>query len=157
VSGSAFVATPDIRLITLTLVSSSIALGISSGVSVYEAEIIEGEREVEALENAMLANLENTIHTTNLKTNALIASVIVFATPLCSMMIAITPFLLSRYDLVGVGAAGGWSILLSLGTLTFVGAYMGKDGNGNPLVKGLRMAFFGSVAFLFGYLLESLI
>lgn len=156
-SGSAFVATPDIRLITLTLVSSSIALGISSGVSVYEAEIIEGEREVEALENAMLANLENTIHTTNLKTNALIASVIVFATPLCSMMIAITPFLLSRYDLVGVGAAGGWSILLSLGTLTFVGAYMGKDGNGNPLVKGLRMAFFGSVAFLFGYLLESLI
>jgi len=157
VSGSAFVATPDIRLITLTLVSSSIALGISSGVSVYEAEIIEGEREVEALENAMLANLENTIHTTNLKTNALIASVIVFATPLCSMMIAITPFILSKYDLVGVGAAGGWSILLSLGTLTFVGAYMGKDGNGNPLVKGLRMAFFGSVAFLFGYLLESLI
>ena len=156
-SGSAFVATPDIRLITLTLVSSSIALGISSGVSVYEAEIIEGEREVEALENAMLANLENTIHTTNLKTNALIASVIVFATPLCSMMIAITPFILSKYDLVGVGAAGGWSILLSLGTLTFVGAYMGKDGNGNPLVKGLRMAFFGSVAFLFGYLLESLI
>jgi predicted membrane protein (TIGR00267 family) len=157
VSGSAFVSNPDIRLITLTLVSSSIALGISSGVSVYEAEIIEGEREVEELENAMLVNLDNTVHTTSLKTNALIASLIVFATPLCAMLIAFTPFLLSKSNLVGVRAAGWWSILLSLGTLTFVGAYMGKDGNGSPVVKGLRMAFFGSVAFLFGYILESLI
>lgn len=112
---------------------------------------------MEELENAMLVNLDNTVHTTSLKTNAIIASVIVFATPLCSMIIAVTPFLLSKYGLVGVGAAGWWSILLSLGTLTSVGAYMGKDANGNPLVKGLRMALFGSVAFLFGYLLESLI
>ena len=156
-SGSAFVPTPDIRLITLTLVSSSIALGISSGVSVYEAEIIEGEREVEALENAMLVNLDNTIHSESLKAKALVASIIVFATPLCSMAIAITPFLVSKAGMIEAGAAGWWSILLSLGTLTGVGAYMGKDGKSNALLKGLRMAFFGLVAFVIGYLLESLI
>lgn len=155
VSGSAFIAVPDIRLIILTLVSSSIALGISSGVSVYEAEILEGEKEVEDLEKAMLITLENTVHSDSLRINALVASVIVFATPLCSMVIAITPFLLTKSGVLSAQTAGYWSILLSLGTLASVGTYMGKGGNGKALFKGLRMAFFGTVAFLIGFLLES--
>jgi predicted membrane protein (TIGR00267 family) len=141
----------------LTLISSSIALGISSGVSIYEAEIIEGEKEVEELENAMLVNLDNTYHSESLKLNAFLASLINFATPLCSMIISITPFLLANAGIIDTRLAGGMSILLSLATLTFVGAYMGKDSNGNAVLKGLRMAFFGTLAFLVGYLLESII
>jgi predicted membrane protein (TIGR00267 family) len=141
----------------LTLISSSIALGISSGVSIYEAEIIEGEKEVEELENAMLVNLDNTYHSESLKLNAFLASLINFATPLCSMIISITPFLLANAGIIDTRLAGGMSILLSLATLTFVGAYMGKDSNGNAVLKGLRMAFFGTMAFLVGYLLESII
>jgi predicted membrane protein (TIGR00267 family) len=141
----------------LTLISSSIALGISSGVSVYEAEIIEGEKEVEELENAMLVNLDNTYHSDSLKLNAFLASLINFATPLCSMIIAISPFLLANTGIINTKLAGGMSILLSLATLTLVGTYMGKGANGNAFLKGLRMAFFGTMAFLVGYLLESII
>jgi predicted membrane protein (TIGR00267 family) len=157
VSGSAFITNPDIRTIMITLVSSSIALGISSGVSIYEAEIIEGKREVEELENAMLVNLDNTYHSESIKINAILASLINFATPLCSMIIAITPFILANRGLLRVRVAGSLSILLCLGTLTAVGAYMGKDTDGSAILKGLRMAFFGTVAFLIGYLLESII
>lgn len=141
----------------LTLISSSIALGISSGVSIYEAEILEGEKEVADLESAMLVNLDNTYHNESLKLNALLSAVINFATPLCSMIIAITPFLLVTIGVIGARTAGGLSILLSLGTLAGAGAYMGRDTDGSAVLKGLRMAFFGSVAFLVGYLLESII
>jgi VIT1/CCC1 family predicted Fe2+/Mn2+ transporter len=146
-----------LRLIILTLASSSIALGISSEVSVYEAEVLEGERRVEELENALIHKLEGTVHTEALNRNALIASVIVFATPLFSCLIAISPFILARIGILNTSIAGWMSILLSLGTITAVGAYMARNGKHNPLLKGTRMAFFGGIAFLFGYLLEMLV
>jgi predicted membrane protein (TIGR00267 family) len=148
---------PDIRLIILTLVSSSIALGISSGVSVYEAEVLEGERQVEELENAMIHKLENTVFTESLSKRAFIASLVVFATPLFSCLIAVSPFILVKYGVFGAGNAGWMSIILSLGTLTAVGAYMARNGKTNPILKGMRMAFFGGVAFTIGYLLEFLL
>lgn len=156
-SGSSFVPSPDVRMIILTLISSSIALGISSGVSVYEAEIIEGEKEVEELENAMLVNLDGAVQTQSLKLNALLSAFINFGTPLFAMIIAVTPFILATIGFLGTRTAGGLSIVLSLGTLTAVGAYMGRDTNGNAILKGFRMAFFGTIAFLVGYLLESII
>lgn len=144
-------------MIILTLISSSVALGISSGVSVYEAEIIEGEKEVEELESAMLVNLDGTYFSESLKVNALLSALVNFSTPLFAMVIAIVPFLLASIGVIGNRVAGGLSISLSLGTLTLVGAYMGKDTEGSALLKGMRMAFFGLIAFLFGYLLESII
>ena len=148
---------PDLRLIILTLVSSSIALGISSGVSVYEAEILEGERRVEELENALIHKLEGTIHTETLGRKAFIASIVVFTTPLFSCLIAISPFIFARLGMLNTNMAGWISILLSLGTLTAVGAYMARNGKSHPLLKGTRMAFFGGIAFLVGYLLEILV
>jgi predicted membrane protein (TIGR00267 family) len=145
---------PDLRLIILTLVSSSIALGISSGVSVYEAEILEGERRVEELEKALIHELEDTVHTEALGRKAFIASIVVFATPLFSCFIAISPFILARLEMLGTNIAGWISILLSLTTLTVVGAYMARNGKNHPLLKGTRMALFGGMAFLVGYFLE---
>jgi predicted membrane protein (TIGR00267 family) len=157
VSGSAFVSNPDIRLIILTLVSSSVALGISSSVSVYEAESLEGERSIEELEKAMLTELENTIHTQAVGRNALLASIVMFATPQFSCLITLTPFILAKAGLLEVGLAGWVSIGLSLCTLTLVGTIMGNNGKRNTFLKGIRMAFFGALAFLIGYFLELLI
>jgi predicted membrane protein (TIGR00267 family) len=144
-------------LITRTLITSSIALGISSGVSVYEAEILEGGRRIEEIEKAMIIKLEDTVHTDSINVNALVASIIVFLTPLVSCLIASAPFLVSRIGLIEVNYAAWGSILLSLATLGFVGTYMGRNGKGNPALKGIRMTLFGVLAFLIGFLLESYI
>jgi hypothetical protein len=44
IMGSAFAASADLRLTIGTLVASSVALGISTGVSVYESETLEREK-----------------------------------------------------------------------------------------------------------------
>ena len=157
VSGSAFVSNPDTRLIILTLVSSSVALGISSSVSVYEAESLEGERDIEELEKAMLVELENTVHAQAVGRRALLGSVVMFVTPQVPCIITLAPFLLARADLLAVGLAGWVSIGLALCTLAVVGTVMGKNGKGSPVLKGVRMAFFGALAFVIGYFLESLV
>lgn len=148
---------PNLKVIVATLVTSSIAIGISSGVSVYEAEVIEGEREVEELEAAMLTKLEDTIYTRSMKLNALLAAIIMFGTPLFSCTIAALPFALALYGLMQSDIAAWTSIALALVTLLTVGAYMGRDSKGNPLLKGVRMALFGTAAFLLGNWLQALI
>ena len=95
----------------------------------------------------MLVNLNNTIHSESLRINALVVSVIEFTPPLFAIIIAITPFLLTKSCVLSKQTAGCWSILLSLGALASVGTYMGKGSNGNELLKGLRMAFL--VQYLF--------
>ncbi len=154
VSGLAFVGNPDLRTIIVTLITSSIALGISSGVSVYEAECMEGERIVDNLEEAMLHNLENTMHTENVKERALFTGIVIFFTPLAACVIAITPFLMTRAGWVSINYAAYSSIALALVTLASVGTYMGRDMRGNPYFRGLRMALFGLLAFIVGYILE---
>lgn len=141
----------------MTLITSSIALGISSGVSVYEAEKLEGERMVDELEEAMLVNLDDTVHAESMHLNALITAVIVFFTPLCSCLIAAFPFAASRFGLLGVEVAAWLSVASSLTVLMVVGTVMGRNGSGNPLLRGLRMAFFGVIAFLIGFFLDTLI
>jgi len=56
--GSAFVAKPELEVILGTMLSSSFAIGISTGISVYEAEIMEREKRTVEMERALLTDLE---------------------------------------------------------------------------------------------------
>ncbi|HEQ78791.1 MAG TPA: hypothetical protein ENN76_00835, partial [Euryarchaeota archaeon] len=143
--------------VMLTLMTSSLAIGISSSVSVYEAEVIEGEKEVKKMERAMLRNLDNTVHTTLLRINSFFAAFVIFLTPLLSCTVAISPFIL-RALIPQLDEFAPWmSILFSLSALAVVGTVMGWSGKANPFLKGLRMTLFGILAFGIGYLLQMLL
>jgi predicted membrane protein (TIGR00267 family) len=157
VSGLAFVTNSDVRILLLTSVTSSLALGISSGVSVYEAEFLEEEKRLEHLEAAMLKSLEDTRHFRSIRLKALLASFIVFFTPLISCIIAISPFIMTILGLLTLNLAASASIALALITLFTVGAYMSRNNKGNPLIKGARMALFGAGAFLISVWMKSLV
>ncbi len=45
--GSAFTSDPNIRLTVVTMLTSSVALGISTGVSTYEAENLEQNKRLD--------------------------------------------------------------------------------------------------------------
>lgn len=110
--GSAFVANSDLRLIVGTLVASSVALGISSGVSVYESEMLERERRVVELEKALFRKLDNTVITENYKTYAMILSVINFFTPLVCCSVVIVPLILAAFRLLDIATASWISVAL---------------------------------------------
>ncbi|NIR86551.1 hypothetical protein GWO13_02840 [Candidatus Bathyarchaeota archaeon] len=155
--GSAFAANPDLRLVIGTLVASSVALGISTGVSVYESETLERERRVVELEKALFRKLDNTVITENYKTYAMTISIVNFFTPLVCCSIVIVPLILAAFQWLDIVSASWISVALALSILFVAGTYLGRLGKQKPLMKGLRMVMFGIAAFLIGFLIRTLI
>jgi predicted membrane protein (TIGR00267 family) len=156
--GSAFAgAAAGLNVIIITMLTTSLALGISTGVSVYEAESLEQERKIADLEKALFTDLKDTSIQKTAKYTILIATLINFATPLFSCAVTITPFILVAMGILRLNVAGWMSVVLALSTLFVAGVYMGRIGKTNPYKKGLRMVAFGVLAFAIGYLLNMLI
>ncbi|HPT74297.1 MAG TPA: VIT1/CCC1 transporter family protein [Methanomassiliicoccaceae archaeon] len=152
---SAFGDSPDLRIIIATIITSSVALGISTGVSVYEAETMEQNLRIREMERAMLHSLEDTnIGRTSQLTTLLIAAVNLVA-PLVAGLITLTPFLVLGQE--GVRAASLISVGLAFLILFVVGAMMGRSGGRNPWKQGFRMALAGFGAFIICYWIESLL
>jgi predicted membrane protein (TIGR00267 family) len=156
--GSAFAGiAAGLNIIILTMLTTSLALGISTGVSVYEAESLEQERKIAELEKALFTDLQDTSIQKNAKTIIIVATLINFATPLFSCALTITPFILASIEILPLYIAGWISVVLALSTLFGAGVYMGRVGKTNPFKKGLRMVAFGLLAFAIGFLLHQLI
>jgi predicted membrane protein (TIGR00267 family) len=156
--GSAFAgAASGLNVIILTMLTTSLALGISTGVSVYEAESLEQERKIADLEKALFTDLKDTSIQKTSKNTIIIVTLINFATPLFSCALTITPFVLVAIGILSLDMAGWISVVLALSTLFGAGVYMGRIGKTNPYKKGLRMVAFGVLAFVIGFLLNLLI
>ena len=156
--GSAFAGVAaGLNIIILTMLTTSLALGISTGVSVYEAESLEQERKIADLEKALFTDLKDTSIQKTAKYTIIIATLINFATPLFSCAVTITPFILVAIGILPLDIAGWISVALALSTLFGAGVYMGRIGKTNPYKKGLRMVAFGVLAFVIGFLLNLLL
>lgn len=152
--GSAILAEASLSIVVDTMVMGSLALGISTGVSVYEAESLEQEKRVVELEKAMLKDLGGTLVEKSSKSFILLVSLLNFFTPLVSCMVIITPFVLTAAKFLEMETASGFSIILALAILFTTGVYLGRVGKKNPWIKGLRMVGFGLIAFTIGFLLD---
>ncbi len=152
--GSAFAADAGLRVIIVTMLTTSVALGISTGVSVYEAESLEQERRIADLEKALFTDLQDTNIQKTAKNTILLATIINFATPLFSCAVTVTPFIFAALGIIAIEIAGWVSVTLALGTLFGAGVYMGRIGKTNPYKKGARMVVFGVLAFAIGFLLD---
>ena len=157
VVGSAFAADAGLNVIIVTMLTTSLALGISTGVSVYEAESLEQERKISDLEKALFTDLQDTTILKKAKATILLATLINFATPLLSCAIAISPFIFVAIGLLQIETASWVSVVFALSTLFGAGVYMGRVGKTNPYKKGLRMVAFGVLAFAVGFLLNQLV
>lgn len=155
--GSAFSDNPDIEVVLGTMLTTSLALGISTGVSVYEAEDLERNIRISQIEKAMIKNLGNTVIAEHAKRATLVISLANFATPLVALSITITPFLLALEGALDLRTASWVAIGLALSLLFSAGVVLGRLGKKNPWLKGLRMLGFGLLAFAIGYLIEGLI
>jgi predicted membrane protein (TIGR00267 family) len=155
--GSAYLTNTEPSVILATMISSSFALGISTGVSVYESESMERERRIAELEKALFRGLENTKIEEEAKTATSLISLINFATPLASCGVIALPFLLVMLKVLDLKIAPWLSVALAMGIIFFAGAYLGRVGKANPWIKGLKMVAFGFLAFFIGYLIQSLV
>jgi predicted membrane protein (TIGR00267 family) len=155
--GSAFVTTPELDLIVGTMITISVGLGISSGVSVYQAESLEKERELQSLEKAMLKNLDDSKIAKSVRKTTLITALINLSTPFLTCLLYAIPFVFALMGFIEIKTGAVLSIIIALLTLMLTGYIMSKDGKKNPIFVGLKMAFLGGVTFLIGYIIQSLL
>ena len=155
--GAAFVADANIRIVIVTMVTSSLALSISTGVSVYEAESLEQERKITRLEMTMLTDLTDTVIDKTSKSITMLVLVINFLTPILSCTITILPFVFVVLEILDIYIASWLSVAFAFSILFGAGVYLGRIGKKNPWIKGLRMTAFGVIAFIIGFLLDFLI
>jgi predicted membrane protein (TIGR00267 family) len=153
--GSSFSAKTELRIVLGTMITSSLALSISSGVSVYQAEILEGERNIQKIENSLFTSLEGTEIEKNFKKTALITALVNLLTPIVICILYSVPFVLALFNVLGVRRAAYLSISTALIILTLVGMYMGHNGRGNAILSGIKMLVLGCVTFFAGFYLEA--
>ena len=156
VVGVAVATGASLGVILVTMVTSSLALGISTGVSVYEAESLERERKISELEKALFRDLSGTRIEKSAKSITMLAAFINFLTPLVSCAVMMSPFMLAASKILAVDVAVWFSVIFALSMLFSAGVYLGRLGKVNPWTKGLRMVGFGFIAFVIGFLLQSL-
>ncbi|MBI0582588.1 MAG: VIT1/CCC1 transporter family protein [Methanomassiliicoccus sp.] len=152
---SAFSSDPNLRIVIVTITTSSVALGISTGISVFEAETMEQSIKMKEMERAMLTSLEDThLHKVSRLTIMVIA-VVNFTAPILAGAVTLTPFLVMGEN--DIRTAAYISLGLAITILFVVGAAMGRAGGRNPLAQGARMAVAGIAAFLLCFWIESLL
>lgn len=155
VIGSAFASHSDLEIVIGTILTSSVALAISTGVSVYEAESHEQENRVKKIESAMLRSLDGTEVERRSGASASLIAAANFSAPLIVCAVVVAPFVLFGAD--DMRSAAMVSVALAISILFVVGAVLGRMSGRNPWVRGTRMAAIGFVAFLVCYFIESLV
>lgn len=148
---SAAIVAPETNIpFTLgTLAAACLAIGISTGLSVYEAERVETEIRMAKLERAMLTDLQDTDVHRSLRAHRTLVSLVNFAAPLAVFGITSIPFVLHLVGgWPGLAVAAQASIALAV-ILVFVSGYaLGRLLGGNPLRQGLRMTIAAMGTFI---------
>ncbi len=130
-----------------TMFAATLALGISTGTSVNEAEKVEAEIRQRELERAMLTSLEGTEATRVLDVSRYIVVTVNVAAPLAVFLGMAAPFLLSgSLTIFGIPTAF-FSVAIAMVVLFLVGTYLGRLTGRPAWIKGLRMAAIGVATF----------
>jgi predicted membrane protein (TIGR00267 family) len=153
VIGSAFSARLDLRSIIGTIITASLSLGVSSGFSVYEAEMLQEEKRIDEIEEALLEDLDDTVISEKSRRVTLLSSTLVFITPLLAGVATLIPFILVYVGIISVQMGVRIAIGVDLSLIFISGYVFAVD---NRLMKGLRMMVLGIGIFLIGYLLNAI-
>lgn len=131
-----------------TMFAASLAIGISTGVSVYEAEHTEGELRLRRLERAMLSSMSDTDISRGLRASRLAISGVNFAAPLIVASITSIPLFLYRAGWLGdFLAASIVSSVLAIGIIFGAGYFLGHLSGRKPWRKAIRMSAVALLTF----------
>ena len=139
---------PSVDFALGTLFAACLAIGISTGVSVYEAEHTEDQIRVRRIERAMLKSLEDTGIPRSLRMSRYATSLVNFVAPLFVALVTSLPLLMFQARLltefsVAAGASSGLGILIIFAS----GYYLGKLSGRRPWKKAARMTLVALLTF----------
>lgn len=156
VAATAVVSDTPTIVILATLAGACLAIGISTGVSVYEAERLEAEIRLAKIERAMLAQMKDTQLHRSLRLYRLMVSFVNFLAPLFVFGVTASPFLSHvAFGWPGARSAAEASIVLAVALVFGAGFALGKLLEGGALRQGLRMTVAALATFLLLVMIQS--
>ena len=146
---------PNVDFAIGTMFAASLAIGISTGVSVYEAERAEGQIRLQRLERAMLVRLGETQISREMRAAGLAVSVVNFFVPLVVALVTVIPLYLFRAGILGEFlTAAALAGALGLGIIFGSGYLLGRIAGRNPWRKAIRMTLVALLTFAILLVLE---
>jgi len=140
-AAAAFVPEANVEVALGTIFAACLAIGISTGVSVYEAEHTEAEIRLRRIERAMLTSLaKNTDEARRIRRSGYAKALVNFLAPLVIALVTGLPILLFEAGvLTEFIAAAAVSAVLGMGIIFGTGFYLGVLSGRKPLIRALRM------------------
>jgi len=138
-----------------TIFAACLAIGISTGVSVYEAEHTEAEIRLKRIERGMLTSLANTDEARRIRRSGYAKALVNFLAPLVVALVTGLPILLFEVGvLTEFIAAAAASAVLGMGIIFGTGFYLGVLSGRKPLIRALRMTGVAILTFALLVVLE---
>jgi len=147
-AGAAFAPEANVEVALGTIFAACLAIGISTGVSVYEAEHTEGDIRLKKIERAMLSPIAETDVGRRIRRAGRAKTLVNFLAPLLVASITGTPIVLFEVGIVGeFFLAALVSGALGIGIIFVTGYYLGVLSGRRPWWKALRMSGIAILTF----------
>jgi len=135
----------DPRFILSAGLAGSIALGVSGISGAYLAEKAERTLKLGKLEEAMLTDLEDTLHGHASRFAPVFTALVNGISPALAAFIILTPFLFASYGMFDMASAFYYSVGITFLLLFALGAYLGKISRQSIVGYGARMIVVGGL------------
>ncbi|MBV2089457.1 MAG: hypothetical protein JAY67_19745 [Candidatus Thiodiazotropha taylori] len=145
VTGFHFSGTEDLKLMLSGCVGAAVALGISGISSAYLSESAEQRRALTELEEAMVSDLSDSEHANAAKTLPVLVAMANGLAPMLLSILIISPLWLAQAGVPLPLQPLLLSILLALGSIFFLGAFLGSVGGTSWLVSGVKTLLIAGI------------
>lgn len=147
-AASAFVPNANPEIAVGTIFAACLAIGISSAVSVYEAEHVETEIEMRKIERAMLSSMKDTELERRTQASAFAVAAVNFLAPVFVAIVMGTPLILYEVEVIrDFRMAATISSVLGISIIFAAGYYLGVLGRKRPWLRAVRMSVIALLAF----------
>ncbi len=138
----------DPKMIIGAGLGAGLAMTVSGFSGAYMTERAERRRGLMKLEQAMLKQLNNSIHGKAMRMAAIWTAFVYGLSPAIAAIICLIPFFLANLHYIEIFSAFYASIGIVMGMLFILGIFLGKISDENLLLSGLRTLMFGLVTAL---------
>jgi len=151
--GNLMAGVQEPKVVVVTGLSTSLAMGISGLWGSYLTESAERQHGIEELQKHTLTDLKNTKIGKASRMAAVIVSVVDGLSPFLASVLVLTPFFLA-----GLFPSTTWvyyaSLAMALLTLFGLGLFLGHISKQNLVFSGMKTVVAGGVSIAFSFLLE---
>ncbi len=148
--GTFLLGNATVRILVTSILTTSVALGISSGTSTFEAERLEQDRKLKEIEMAMIQEFDNSILKKNARKLVGFVGIVNFLTPVLIATMVISVLLLVFNLVIAIFIALG----LMFTVLFLAGFFFGKVNQLSPFKHAFRMFGIGIATALVSFVLS---